>query len=153
MTTERRPSQREHRRETLRFITLPFAGAVVLLLAGLALVLALPQRAQVSIIADWMSTVLILCPLTLCLFPLTAGLWIAVAGMNRLHAAAAKPLDRAEDLSRALAEHAAQTAEAVSQRVISGSARLAFITRLLSIFDSLSDDAQKGREDVPANPE
>jgi hypothetical protein len=152
MTTQQRPSQREHRRETLRFIILPFAGGVVLLLAGLTLVLLLPQRAQVSIIADWMSTVLILCPLTLCLFPLTAGLWIAVAGMNRLHAAAAKPLYRAEDLSRTLVERTAQTATIVNQQTINTSTRLAFINRLLSVFDPPSDDAQKGREDVTTTP-
>ncbi|MBZ0280334.1 MAG: hypothetical protein K8L97_06310 [Anaerolineae bacterium] len=137
-------SDRERQRETLRYLLLPMLGALLVVLVGAAAVLFLPQRLQVSIIADWMMSVLVLCPVVICLFPICIGLIAAIAGMNRLHDAAAKPLRRAEDWSRTLAERTVKTTDALNERTVAVSTRFAFVDRLFSAFDPPSNgDAKK----------
>lgn len=139
-----RPSDRDRQRETLRYLLLPMVVALLVVLLGAAAVMLLPQRSQVSIIADWMMSVLVLCPVVICLFPVCVGLIVAIAAMNRLHDSAAKPLRRAEDWSRTLVDRTTKTTDIVNQRTVSVSSRFAFIDRLFSTFDaSANGDAKK----------
>ena len=88
-----------HRRQTLRYIILPMVAVVAFVLVGVVMVLLLPKPEQVSLISDWLCTVLFLCPAVICLFPIVIGLIAAIAGMNKVHAAASGPMGQLEDLS------------------------------------------------------
>jgi hypothetical protein len=128
------------RRVALRQIGLPMFGVGLVVLAAIIIVLVLPRRSQVSIIADWLLTLMLLLPTVLCLFGMFIGLVALIAALNRLHHATAKPLGRVNALSRTLADRAAQTADSVNQRAIGLGARFAFVDRLLSTFDAPSTE-------------
>lgn len=133
--SRRSVTEEVHRRETLRYIVLPMIGMVLLVLIGGMISLLLPQRLQVSIIADWLLTVMFLCPLVLCLFPICILMVGAVVGLNKAHDATAKPLRRIESFSAALNERVSKTADTVNQKTVDVSAKWAYVDRLLSVFD------------------
>jgi len=143
----RRPaSEVTHRRETIRGIVLPMLGVGTLILVGVIVVLLLPGRLQVSLIADWLLTILFLCPIALCLFPICILMVLAVVGMNRANQAAVNPLRRLENLSANLKDRAAQATDTINRQTINVSTRWAFIDRWLGIFDppsSPSDEVNK----------
>jgi hypothetical protein len=144
-----RDSRQQHRRETLRFIILPFLGAVGVVLAAVIVTMLLPRRLQVSIIADLLLSFLVLCPLVVCLFPLCILMIALAASVARGHDVAARPLRRVEDWSRLFAEKTAQVADTVNHLTVDWSTRFAFVDRLLSVFDPpASEDATEGEEDV-----
>jgi hypothetical protein len=124
-----------HRQETFRYIILPMTGVLALLILGVAAVLLLPKPKQVSIIADWLLTILFLCPAVLCLFPVVILLVAAVAGLNKAHGAARKPLQKLENLSASLNTRTAEITDAINQKTVDASVKIAFADRLLSIFD------------------
>lgn len=128
-------SKANFNRETLRWIILPIMGVLALVLLGIVAVLLLPKRLQVSIIADWLVTILFLCPTVLCLFPICVGLMAAVVGMNRAHNVVSKPLQRVESLSATIKDRTIQTTDTVNRQTINASVKLAFIDRLLAVFD------------------
>lgn len=135
--SDSRPSTAEvvHRRETLRYIVLPMVGVGLLVVAGAVISLLLPQRLQVSIIADWLLTILFLCPLALCLFPLCIVMVAAIFGMNKAHDALVSPLRRVGSLTETLKDRVSKTADTVNQKTVDASAKWAFVDRLLSVFD------------------
>jgi hypothetical protein len=139
----RQTSQQQHRRETILYLIVPMIGVGMIVLGGGAIALLLPRRAQVSILSDWMLIVMVLCPAVLCLFGVCIALIVAVAGMNRLHDAATKPLDRLETLSTTLTEKTTQATDAVAQQTVNVSARFAFIDRLLNMFDELPENEEE----------
>jgi hypothetical protein len=135
-----------HRRETFRYIVLPIIGVGALILVGIIIVLLLPGRLQVSIIADWLLMILFLCPMMLCLFPICILMVAAVAGMNKAHTAAANPLRRLERLSESLKERTVQATDNINHQTINVSTRWAFLERWLKVFDppsEQSDDVNK----------
>jgi hypothetical protein len=135
-----------HNRETVRWIVLPIIGVGALVLVGTALVLVLPGRLQVSLIGDWLVSVLLLCPLVLCLFPFCIVMIAAVVGMNKAHAAVSKPLQRVEMLSASVRDRTVQTADVVNRQTVNASVKFAFMDRLLAVFDppeSPPDDLTK----------
>src|SRR5689334_12124786 len=95
-------SKTSYNRDMVRWIVLPIVGVGALVLLGTIIVLILPGRFQVSLIADWLVSVLFLCPMVVCLFPLCLLMILAVVGMNRAHQAVSKPLQRVETLSATL---------------------------------------------------
>src|SRR4051794_15220821 len=101
MTTDSSDSQRVHRRAMRREILLPFAGGVILVVV-LVIVAAAEGATPTSGVANTMLTVLILCPLALCLLPVYLLLVLAVVGMNRAHDLIAKPLRQLEALTLTL---------------------------------------------------
>jgi hypothetical protein len=125
----------KQRRDTLRWIILPIVGVGALVLVGTVIVLILPERLQVSLISDWLVSVLCLCPTVLCLFPLCILMISAVVGMNRAHQAVSKPLQRVEMLSTTLRDRTAQTTDAINRQTVNASVKFAFIDRLLAVFD------------------
>ncbi len=136
-----RSSQAQHRRETLRWIILPVAGSGLLLLAGLGVTLfgILPRRPQVSVLADWLLTILVLCPAVLCLLPVCVLLMTMVFGLNRLHGRTERLMGKAEAMSASVAAKTIGAAETVSKKSIGLSARLAFFDPLWRIFDGKED--------------
>ena len=142
----RSPAEMASQRDTLRFIVLPMMGLGLLVLGGAVITLLLPEQLQVSLIADWLFSVLFLCPLVLCTFPIFILLVVAVVGLNRVYDNATHPLRRLETLSLSLKDQSEGAMDAVSRFVIEASVRFAFIERLLGIFDpppSPADDVSE----------
>jgi len=98
----------------------------------------LPLRAQVSLIADLLS-LLVLCPLATCLFPIYVLMMVVAFGMNRVHDGAARPLRRMSDLSRGLADRTISLSEAASQVSIRLIASVAALDKLWDVFDRPKD--------------
>jgi hypothetical protein len=141
-TEELRTSEIKHRRQTLVQIILPLA-LVLLLIIGLlaaALLWLLPRRPQVSILADVMFTVLMLCPAVLCVLPITIGLVSAVFAMNRAHDSAARPLRRLEALSVRLTQRAESTADTINRKTIETSARMGGVYKVLGVLEDNEDN-------------
>jgi hypothetical protein len=134
-------SRQQHQRDTRLWIVLPMLLIGLLIAVGTGIVLALPGRAQISIIADWMVSILILCPSVICLFAVCVLLFAAVAGMNRLHSVAARPLYRAHDWSDRIAERAAEYGGKVSRRALGLGARFAFLSEWFRLFDPSQNQA------------
>jgi lysylphosphatidylglycerol synthetase-like protein (DUF2156 family) len=120
MTAQQPESRIRYRREVRRHIWIPFAAGVgaLALAAGVVMLFPPSNRLGVSLVADWLVTVILLCPLVICTFPLTVGLLALVFQMNRLHARAAQPLRRAETWSRSAADRTAQITEMINQRAL-----------------------------------
>jgi|FLYN01.1.fsa_nt_gi lysylphosphatidylglycerol synthetase-like protein (DUF2156 family) len=136
-----RPAQAQHRRETLLWIILPVAGAglVILAVLGVTLLVLLPRRAQVSILADWLLTVLVLCPVLLCLFPVCVLLVTAVFGMNRLHGKTERLMGKAGAMSETLVERTLDATETISKKSIDFNVKLAHLEPLWRMFDEDED--------------
>lgn len=76
----------QHRQQTRREIWLPaIIGLAILVVAVLSAAFVSTRYEQLSLISNFVLTLLILCPAALCVFPLAIGLVIAAVGMNRVH--------------------------------------------------------------------
>jgi hypothetical protein len=141
VASPRRQVQANHRRETLLSIILPVGGAGLALLTVLAvtLLLLLPTRPQVSVLADWLLMIFMLCPVALCLLPVCIGLMTAVFAMNHLHAKTARMMGRAETLSETLVEKTLDATESISEKSISFNATMAHFDPLWHAFDDKED--------------
>lgn len=135
-------SAKTHRNETLRYIVLPMVGVLAIILLGTMAVLLLRRPFQVGVVADWLLTVLVLCPMALCLFPVCILLIAAVAGLGKAHGMAAKPLRRVEAMSAELATRAAATTDTINRQSMTFSTRFAFLDRWMSLFDRPSSNGQ-----------
>jgi hypothetical protein len=145
-------SQQQHRRDTRYWIVLPMLLIGLLVAIGIGIVLTLPSRFQVSIIADWMVSILILCPSVICLFVICVLLFAAVAGMSRLHSVAARPLYRAHDWSDRIAERTAEYGGKISRRALELGARFAFLNewfRLLNPSQNQTPTDSTAKKDDP----
>ncbi len=134
-TRNRLDSARLHRRETILYLIVPMIGAGVMVLAGGVIVLLLPKRAQVSLISDWMLSLFMLLPCLLCLFGICMVFILAVAGMNKAHSLATRPLDRLEDFSATLTDQAVKASNTVKETAATLGTKLEPVERALSVFD------------------
>lgn len=135
MTTERPDSQRTHRRAVRRQIVLPFAGGILLVVA-LVVFAASQGAAPTSGAANTLLTLLILCPMALCLLPLYLLLVLVVAGMSVAHDGLARPLRRLEDLTLTLRDRTYSLSDRAARTTINLNTRFAPLDKLLfSLFD------------------
>ena len=89
-----------HQRQTRREIILPAViGLAVLVIAVLASAFISTRYEQLSLISNFVLTLLILCPAALCMFPIAMALVIGAVGMNRVHDWSAVKLDTVNSLS------------------------------------------------------
>lgn len=87
-------TRERHRRETRREIWLPAVfGLVVLVVAVLAAAFVSNRYEELSLISNFVLTLLILCPAALCFFPLALVLVVAAVGMNSVHSWSEVKLD------------------------------------------------------------
>ncbi|MBI5669149.1 MAG: hypothetical protein HZC41_14185 [Chloroflexi bacterium] len=128
-------AEQAHRRETRLYIILPLVVGIVVVVAGGVIALLLPQRLQVSLIADLLVTVLLLCPSVLCLFAVAIGFVAAAAAMNKAHTGAGKLLGRAEGLSARMLDTTNRATETINQKTINLSVKLAFLEKLLDVYE------------------
>lgn len=140
---DRQSYDREHRRETLLYLIVPLMVAVVTVLAAVVVVLLLQRQMQVSIIADWMLTVFVLCPAVVCGFVMCVLLITMVVLMNRAQEAILRPVRWADEKSQNVAARADQVADTIRQKIISFASNFAFLDRILSIFDEPTDEEEK----------
>jgi hypothetical protein len=140
MATETATSEIRHRRETIRYVILPFALVLLVVIVCLVGVFLLPLRAQVSVVSDVMLTVLMLCPAVVCMLPLAILMVSGVFAMNRAHDAAANPLRRLQAMSARLAARAESTGDTVNQQTIGLSSRLGGLYRFTAVLESDEGD-------------
>ena len=138
-----RESARQHRRDMWRTIILPAAIIFLLVAACIAGVLLMPRRAQVSVVSDFMFTILMLCPLALCMLPITIFSVAAIFGMNRAHEAMKRPLYRLEDHSNSMVERVETVTGQVNQQTINISARFGAVYKLLGLFETPEESADE----------
>lgn len=137
---------RENRRETLLYFIVPLIVTVLIVLLGIIAVLLLPRQLQVSVVADWMVTIMVFCPALLCTTVVCIGLIIAIVLMTRAHRLAAKPLQKVNELAETVSERTAQAADSVNTATVNAASRFAFLDSLLNIFD-LPANGKDTRED------
>lgn len=143
MSNRQVQAEKTHRRETRLQIILPFVAGVVLVLVGGIIALLLPKRLQVSLIADLMLTVLVLCPAALCLFAVAIGFVAAAAGAGKLHGSLGSALSRVEGLSARVLEQSGRVTDVINRQTIGLSARFAFLDKLLGVFDRPASSSTK----------
>ena len=120
-------------------------AALIGLIAGaVALVVMLPRFAQKSLVADWMLAILMLCPLAICMLPLTIMLVASIFGLSRAHDALTGPLRKLDDYSQVMTQRTKQTADVVNQATIEASARLGFVHKVLGTFEEKSGIEEDG---------
>lgn len=125
-------SRVDSRRSIWRWLIL----AALIVFAGLVISLVLQRAAQVSLIADFMLIVMVLCPMVLCFAPLAIGLWVAVFAMTRLDGALSRQLDRLEGATQSLSDRTAKAGDALSRQSIGLTARFAILDRFFNAPDS-----------------
>lgn len=124
-----------HRRETRRQIILPMVGASLLIFIIFLMAALLPLRVQVSTLADWMTTIFLLCPAVICLLPIYIILVAGVYGMNKLHNSVGTPLQKLEHFSEGVANRIESATTGVNRQTVKWRARFAPLEKLMSIFD------------------
>jgi hypothetical protein len=152
----RMTGQARHRRDTWLYIFLPLFFGGVLVFVLLVLVLLLPKRAQVSLVADLMLTVCVLCPTVICLFPIYLLLIVAAFGMSKLHHTGAKQLVRLETMSRELVDKTQETTDRMNRISVSLNGAAAPLNRLGNIFDRPApkvNDEENHEHDSPHGSE
>ncbi len=135
------PPQRQgqHQRETLLWIVLPMVGGGLLVVTGAAAAMLLRLPEQVSIVADWMTMFVLLCPVVLCLFPLSVGTITAALYMNQVHRKTDRLMGKAEAMSQSLSERVINSTRNLSKKSIGFNARIAFFDPLWRVFDRKED--------------
>jgi hypothetical protein len=160
MTTDRQDSLKVHRREVRGQIILPFLGGLLLII-GLVVIMVLLGRTPTSAVANTLLTILILCPLALCLLPIYLLLAVAVAGVNSAHGSLGKPLHRLEDLSITVRDRTYEVTDQIARASINLNTRFAALDKLIfSRFDPppqvVEQEEEKEEEEEheqPASPE
>lgn len=138
---------RQHRRETWLYMIVPLAVTIFLVLLGIVVVLLLQRQLQVSLLADWMLTIMLLCPALLCTTVICILLFAAIALMSRAQRAAAQPLQRLQEVTNQVAERTTKAADSVNEVAINAASRFAFLDRLFNIFDAPSEDKKADHHD------
>ena len=134
-----RELEREQKRRVWLSIVLPFSLALLLVAAFVVAALSLRSPAQVSILADSMLTLLVLCPLALVLFPLLVISIGLVALMSRLTGRSRSPLRRLEAWTAAGEKHIEGWLARIDGQVLEWAVRLAPFRQLLHVFDAPDD--------------
>ncbi len=128
-------SEQQHRQETRWQILLPLLLGLFLIVICTILVILFRKADQVSLVADTMVVVFMLCPMTICLLPITLGLIVGAFAMNKVHDQTRKPLRRLQLLSRQMADQTQKTTDTINQKTINTSARMGALYRLLDVFN------------------
>ena len=126
------------RRQTRRYIILPFILLFLIFIVIIGGIFALPTSSQVAVISDMLFTFFVLCPLVICMFPLTVIMLVLIALMNRLHDGTKSPLRRLEQWTYTMEQRVESLARIVDSRVINYAVKFAPIRRILTIFDTPS---------------
>ena len=128
-------SEKKHRRQTFWQVKVPALAGILFLLGILLVAIVLPLRSQSGLIADFSLTVLVLCPVALCLFPLFLGLVAANVGLSRLNTALANLLVRAETMSHTMVDKANTASETISRKTTAFRSRVDTVEQAVNRFE------------------
>ena len=131
---------RQYHRETFLYLIVPLLVTVFIVLLGIAAVLLLQRQLQVSLLADWMLTVMVFCPSLICSTVACIGLIVAIVLMSRANRAALKPLQKVNEVAQSVADRTTKAAETVNNATVNAASRFAFLDSLLNIFDLPADN-------------
>lgn len=138
-------TRRTRRRQVRKEIILPIFGGFLLLIAIVVIAALLPSRGHTSFVADFLLTLLILCPAVICVFPIYMLIVFAVYGMGRVNRGIYRPLSAAEGLTNRLKTRTEHVADSVAQRTINLSSQVA---RLESVVLKIAEpDSRPDKED------
>jgi hypothetical protein len=129
-------SLKAYRAAMLREVYLPLSLAFVVILAGAGVMMLLPLRAQVSLMADWLWMTLVLLPAMLCLLPLAIGAIVMVFAAARLPGMARKPLERGQVAVSDFNARMTQVIERIQTVLLELSARMAGAERLVPLEEA-----------------
>jgi high-affinity K+ transport system ATPase subunit B len=132
MTTPFTPQQ-AYRRAMRREVYLPLMLAIGVVLAALLVMVLLPTQAQVSVVADWLWTMLVLLPMVICLLPLAIGAVVLALAAARMPGMARKPLQHGQTAVDNASERIAAVLEQIQHVLIEFSARLAGVERMMPL--------------------
>jgi uncharacterized integral membrane protein len=118
-------SRCRHKRDTGLKIALPILVGLLILILLTALVTIMRSSAQVSVSANFLVTLLLLCPLALCTLPFSVGLMTLAIISGRIHPRAKKPLRRVESWSHQMRNHVTGYSDRVARWSIGVNARVA----------------------------
>lgn len=129
---------------------MPAAVAILVIIicvgfvASRAFLPTLNESNRVSLVADWMLMLFMLCPAVICLFPLALLGMVGVIGMSKAHGALTGLLVRVEDASRLLENKTTDITNQVNQKTIAVSSRFGLIYKLLGAFER-PDSSENGK--------
>ena len=136
-------SRRRHeRRDRLqrnrirRGVFLPFGLTLTLLAVIVGAALSLPTAAQVAVLSDAMFTLLVLCPLVICMFPLVILMLTLAVVAGRLQRISKSPLRRLESWTAAVENRADKWLGRIDERALRWAVSFAPFRRLLGMFDA-----------------
>ncbi len=149
-------SRNRHHRDVWLKIALPIAGGLLLLVLLTALVSVMRSAAQLAVSRDVIVTLLVLCPLAICMLPFSIGLMTLAVVSGRLHPLAKRPLRRGEALSLKMQDRVGAYADRIARWSIALSARLAplfqWTDRLISADTTSVTSRTDGRNDDDQSP-
>lgn len=126
---------RAARRGVWARVLLPFFLMLLVVVAIAGAVMSLRSPTQVALLSDSMLTVLVLCPLVACMFPLVILSLALVALLNRWHPKSRSPLRRLEAWTAAMEHNVEHWLGNVDERVLNWAVKLAPLRELLTVFD------------------
>jgi len=154
-TNQHENVETRHRQQTRWEIILPAAAGFLVIIicivfvASRAFLPSMDESNRVSLLADWMMLVFMLCPALLCMLPLALLGIVAVAGMTKAHGALTGLLAKVEDASRTLESKTKSVTNQVNQKTIAVSSRFGLIYKLLGVFERPeSSENDKGTHDA-----
>lgn len=126
---------RAERRGVWLSVLLPFMFVLVIVIAITGTILSLRSPVQVAVLSDSMLTLLVLCPLVVCMFPFVILSLVLVALLNRWRPKSRSPLRRLEAWTAMMEQNVEGWLENVDERVLNWAVRLAPLRELLTAFD------------------
>ncbi len=138
---------RAERRRIWLSVLLPFMVVLVIALTIVGTVLSLRSPVQVSLMSDSMLSVLVLCPLVICMFPFVILSLVLVTLLNRWHPKSRSPLRRLEAWTALMEQNVEEWLGNVDERVLNWAVRLAPFRQLLTTFDPpAAESSEEGVE-------
>ncbi|MBN8594527.1 MAG: hypothetical protein J0M33_22405 [Anaerolineae bacterium] len=125
--------QQAYRRAMRREVYLPLLLATGVVLAALLVMVLLPTQAQVTVVADWLWTMLVLLPMVICLIPVAIGAVVLTLAAARLPEMARKPLQRGQATVENASDRISSVLEQIQHALITFSTRLAGVERIMPL--------------------
>ena len=134
-----RALERRQRRRLWLSVVLPFALALILVAVFIGFALSLRSPAQVSIVANSLLILLVLCPSVLVMFPIVILCIVLVALMSRWPNRTRSPLRRIEGWTTLLEAKSEIWLGRIDDQILNWAVRLAPVRQLLGAFDPPAD--------------
>lgn len=133
---------RLQRNRTRRSVFLPFSLMLAFLIVVIGIALSLRTAAQVAVLSDSMLTLLVLCPMVICMFPLVMLMLMLVTFAGRLQRISKSPLRRLESWTAGIENHADRWLGRIDERTLQWAVNFAPFRRILGMFDAPSYESQ-----------